>query len=129
VDKSVLEELFEMLSHKFSSEETDEVKVISLKVIQKKFFSANENIGMARHYHTLSKIRALLLEKGLKADYPFKEQSGAGKATVMMRASVTAFVERILDLKSSNISEKALQQLAQFLSVCSEKSETPFISL
>lgn len=152
MDRSVLEELFEMLAQRFSSEEEDEVKVISLKLVQKRFFSANENIGMAKHIHTLSKIRALLLEKGLKADYPFREQKQANSSaingssklmpvaaattnasqTAMMRVGLQAFVDRILDLKPRNLSEKALVQLAQFLSVCSDRSQDSaqsFISL
>jgi Ca2+-binding EF-hand superfamily protein len=60
VDSSLLEEIFEYYSEKFSEEEM--TKVLSVKYITKKLFSANENLGMSKYLHTLGKIKACLLD-------------------------------------------------------------------
>lgn len=60
VDRILLEQIFEFYSEKYSEE--DETKVLSVKYITKKFFSANENLGMSKYLHTLGKVKSCLLD-------------------------------------------------------------------
>ena len=69
IDKKDLEEVFQIYGEKFSKEEP--YKIILMSVIQKNFFTPNENLGMTRFFHILGKIKGFLLDKRLKLDYPF----------------------------------------------------------
>lgn len=61
-DKLLLEEIFEYYAERYSEEDAD--KVLSIKYITKKLFSATENLGMAKHLHSLGKIKSSLLDQG-----------------------------------------------------------------
>jgi len=51
--------------------------VISIAYLSKKLFSPTDNFELAKIYHTLAEIRAMLLYKSLSADYIFEETIGS----------------------------------------------------
>ncbi|EAR94381.2 EF hand protein (macronuclear) [Tetrahymena thermophila SB210] len=70
VNKSLIEEIFQFYAEKFSEE--DPTKVLSVKYITKKLFSANENLGMLKYLHSLGKIKSCLLDQGYPLEYIYR---------------------------------------------------------
>lgn len=72
-DKLILEEIFDFYAEKFSEE--DLTKVLSIKYVMKKFFSPAENLTLAKHLHTLGKIKSFLLEQGYPIEFLYRPLS------------------------------------------------------
>ena len=69
LDNKLLLEVFQYYSEKFSTDET--YKVINLKLVQEKFFSPNENLGLEKFMYIMGKVKGVLLDQGKKLDYAF----------------------------------------------------------
>ena len=106
--------------------------MLSVSYLIKKLFTPAESLGLARFMHTLGKIKAALLAKGLKQDFIFTEtnpETGRPQGVPQGQISCDTFIRRVLNLNVPDLSKAELDSSALFLSVSDSQGGSPSISL
>ena len=124
-NKAEIEQLFDFYAEIFS--EKDQEKVLNIAFFFKKVMSSNENFMLVQIFRTLGLIKSNLLAKGLPFDYLFRDNKDPLRIedSLIQKAILSEeFEEKVMNLRISEISEKELKRLSNFLKMAAKDNKS-----